>query len=239
MSKKIITFTIFSIAFIMFGIVMTVYGILKVSTIYVERDFPSTYLDQNRNLIVYLPPGYDLEITKRYPVLYMLDGEEYFIENKELSKHQWSMKKTLDRLIKEGKLDKMIVVGIYSSDQKAKEYSSTNDHPDGQLENFAEFVKNEVKPFVDRKFRTLKDPSMTGIAGASEASYASFAIGTENPTIFQKIGLLAPLAETLEEKLEPSPKKADHQRVWLDDNSSTEISLDERLEDMLLYLYTQ
>ncbi|WP_025026691.1 alpha/beta hydrolase [Caldalkalibacillus mannanilyticus] len=238
MSKKLIIFTIFSIGLILFGIIMTVFGIMNVSTLYVEHDFPSAFLEQDRNLIVYVPPGYDLEMHKRYPVLYLLDGELYFKENKEESRNEWSMKKTLDRLIKDGALDKMIVVGIYSTEDRKAEYSSTELlAEESRLEALTKFIVEEVKPFIDLRYRTLAGVGSTGIAGADLGGFAALYTGLKHTETFSKIGALSPEnSELLQENLlsaEKDQKKL--QRIWMD--TEEEQILDGRLENMLLYLY--
>jgi predicted alpha/beta superfamily hydrolase len=195
MSKKMIIFTILSIGLVIFGIIMTTIGILNISTVVVERDFHSEILNDDRNLIVYLPPGYDLDFFNRYPVLYMLDGERYFKERREESKYLWSMKKTLDRLIKEGSMDKMIVVGVYSTENRTDQYTPSFDEEyqaGGQVQDFTRFLIEELKPAMDKKYRTLSDAEYTGIAGSSLGGLASLYIGWNHPEVFSKIGALSP-----------------------------------------------
>lgn len=195
MSKKMIIFTVLSLSIILFGIVMTTIGIVSISTIVVEGDLHSEYLSEDQKLIIYLPPGYDLSFFESYPVLYMLDGERYFLESKEESKSQWSMKKTLDRLIKEGTINKMIVVGIYSTEKRIDNYTPSFDEglqAGGKLDQFNLFLNEEVKPLIDRKYRTLPDAEHTGIAGSSLAGLASLNIGLNHSDVFSKVGSMTP-----------------------------------------------
>lgn len=190
-----IIFTVLSLSIILFGIVMTTIGIVNLSTIVVKKDIHSDYLTEYQTLIIYLPPGYDLGFFDRYPVLYMLDGERYFLESKEENKTQWSMKKTLDRLIKEGKIDKMIVVGIYSTDNRTNDYTPTFDEEiqaGGELEQFTLFLKEEVKPLIDRNYRTLPEEEYTGIAGSSLGGLASIYLGVNHSDTFSKVGSMSP-----------------------------------------------
>lgn len=195
MNRKMIIFTILSLSIILFGIVMTTIGIVNLSTIVVKKDIHSDYLSENQKLIIYLPPGYDLGFFDRYPVLYMLEGERYFLESKEENKTQWSMKKTLDRLIKEGTLDKMIVVGIYSTDSRASDYTPSfvaELQAGGELEQFTLFLKEEVKPLIDRNYRTLPEVEYTGIAGSSLGGLASLYIGANHADTFSRVGAMSP-----------------------------------------------
>jgi predicted alpha/beta superfamily hydrolase len=195
MNKKIIIFTILSIGLVVFGIIMTVFGILNISTVVVEKDFHSDILIEDRDLTVYLPAGYDLDFFNRYPVLYMLDGDRYFMEKREDSKYLWSMKKTLDRLINEDALDKMIVVGIHSTENRRDHYTPSIDETfqaGGQVQDYTRFLIEELKPLIDRKYRTLPEAKYTGIAGSSLGGLASLHIGWNHPDVFSKIGALSP-----------------------------------------------
>jgi predicted alpha/beta superfamily hydrolase len=195
MNRKIIIFTSLSIGLVVFGIVMTVFGILNISTVVVEEDLQSEVLLEDLDITVYLPPGYDLDFFNRYPVLYMLDGERYFMEKREDSKYLWSMKKTLDRLIKEDEIEKMIVVGIHSTEKRMDHYTPSIDETyqaGGQVHDYTRFLIEELKPLIDRKYRTLPEAEYTGIAGSSLGGLASLHIGWNHPKEFSKIGALSP-----------------------------------------------
>lgn len=195
MNKNLIVITILSLCLIIFGIVMTVFGIMKLSNITVERNFPSHILDEEQNIIIYTPPGYSLKLNQKYPVLYLLDGENYFKERKEERRAEWSMQKTLDRLIKEERIQEMIVVGIYSTENRIKHYTPSLDqeyHGGGNALDFSRFITNELKTFIDRRYRTKAEAEYTGIAGSSLGGLTSLYIGWKQPEVFSKIGSLSP-----------------------------------------------
>jgi predicted alpha/beta superfamily hydrolase len=245
MNKNIIIFTILSIGLVIFGIIMTTIGILNISTLVVERDFHSKILNDDRNFIVYLPPGYDLDFFNRYPVLYMLDGERYFKERKEESKYLWSMKKTLDRLIKEGSLDKMIVVGVYSTEKRTDQYTPSFDEEyqaGGQVEEYTRFLIEEIKPAIDKKYRTLSDAEHTGVAGSSLGGLASFYIGWNHPEVFSKIGALSPSLwwNNYEIKKDISSDQDAHKdiKIWMD-TGKTDDTLDSPISEQVLIKETE
>lgn len=150
MNKNIIIITILSLCVIIFGILMTIFGIVKLSNLTVES-FPSSNLNEQIKLMIYTPPAYSLEYKQRYPVLYLLEGEKYFIERKEERRSRWSVQQTLDRLIKEERLPKLIVVGITSLDS----------YPN---QAFSQFLIEELVPYINTKYRTKARAIDTGIA---------------------------------------------------------------------------
>jgi predicted alpha/beta superfamily hydrolase len=240
MSKKIIIFTILSIGLVVFGIVMTVFGILNISTVVVERDFHSEILIEDQNFAVYLPPGYDLDFFNRFPVLYMLDGERYFMEKREDSKYLWSMKKTLDRLIKEGSLDKMIVVAIHSSKNRTDYYTPSIDESyqaGGQVQDYTRFLIEELKPLIDRKYRTLAEAEYTGIAGSSLGGLASLHIGWNHPDVFTKIGALSPSLwwdnYEIKNMISSDQNEEKNIKIWMD-SGTTDDTLEPPVSDEVL-----
>jgi predicted alpha/beta superfamily hydrolase len=248
MNKKIIIFSGVSIGIILFGITMTIVGLVKLSTVTLHRDVPSKVLNNERNLIVYLPPGYELSFTERYPVLYILDGELYFKERKEESKHKWSMKKTLDRLVIEEAIPKMIVVGIYSSEDRTNEYTpifGEATEGKGKLDDYAQFVINEVKPFIDMKYRTLTEPEHNGIAGKSLGGLASLYIGWKYPDVFSKVGAMSPYLQSEKNgsgneiiinelaSSSPTPQLDNDLQLWMDIGLPDELEESSISEDKL------
>jgi enterochelin esterase-like enzyme len=158
-----------------------------------------------RNLRVYLPPGYDSTSTRRYPVLYFQPGENGFVGSRSASSSSasWGIDTTLTTLIQTKQVPPMIVVGI---DQLVGdggvEFIPPNTYcyfgitPTGKIaassgDSYARMLVNEIKPFIDGRFRTLTDPASTGIMGSSIAGLSAFYIGMTYPTVFGRIGALS------------------------------------------------
>ncbi len=155
-------------------------------TVKYHKDFPSAYLDYTRDIVVWLPPGYEDE-DMSYPVLYMHDGQNLFDPATSAFGYDWQVDETATRLIGEGKMKRVIIVGIYSSPVRTIEYS-----PVHRGEDYARFLIEELKPFVDSHYRTLKDADNTAVMGSSMGGIISFHLAWEYPQVFRMAGCLSP-----------------------------------------------
>lgn len=176
------------------------------SRILTLSDFHATKLNNDRNIYLYLPPEYDVYPDKRYPVLYMHDGQNIFDPSTSSTGTSWEIHKTADRLISEGKIRELIIVGIafkergkefshYSWNKKAvkwNEYARFEYTIDGKGELYEDFIINDLKPYIDKNFRTLPDKDNTGLMGSSAGGLVTFNIGIRHPDIFSKLGIMSP-----------------------------------------------
>jgi predicted alpha/beta superfamily hydrolase len=133
----------------------------------VHEMFHSTVLSNDRKLLVYLPPGYD-KAADRYPVLYMHDGQNLFDAATSFA-GEWNADETADALIKTGTVKPVIIVGIENRGaERMDEYTPTRDADHGgKAHLYARFVVEEVKPFIDSTYRTLRDRRNTAVGGSS------------------------------------------------------------------------
>jgi predicted alpha/beta superfamily hydrolase len=186
-----------------------------------HENFKSAALGNARTLLVYLPPGYD-ETDERYPVLYMHDGQNLFDAGTSFIGVEWNVDETLERMIPDGEVAPVIVVGIYNTPDREFEYTPTQDRGRGKgggADRYARFIVDEVKPFIDETYRTLPDREHTGIMGSSLGGIASLYIAWTHPEVFSKVGAMstaywwsnAQILSVLED-LDP-PEGV---RVWLD-----------------------
>lgn len=157
----------------------------------VNDAFPMTKLNTTRRIWICLPTDYETS-TERYPVLYMHDGQNLFDVLTSYS-GEWEVDETMQRLEKEQKL-KIIIVGIDNSDNRNSEYTPYPNvqYGGGQGAAYADFVVNELKPFIDKNYRTKSDRANTGIMGSSLGGVISMYIGTEYAETFGKLGLFSP-----------------------------------------------
>ena len=88
-----------------------------------HRKFYSKTLNNRRDIIVWLPPSYKKEIHRRYPVLYMQDGQNVVDPKTAYIGIDWQIDETATRLIKSGDLQEIIIVGIYNTPERLEEYS--------------------------------------------------------------------------------------------------------------------
>jgi predicted alpha/beta superfamily hydrolase len=140
-------------------------------------DFPSRFV-KPRHVDIWLPPGYDS--TKRYPVLYMHDGQMLFDSTTTWNKKEWGVDEVLGKLMNENQISPCIVVGVWNSGPgrfadylPEKPWFSVNENwrkalmeepqarafPQGKpvSDNYLKFLVTELKPEIDKRFATLKN----------------------------------------------------------------------------------
>lgn len=157
----------------------------------------SRQLQSDRTVDVYLPPGYDYDSQRRYPVLYMHDGNNLFYPQLAFGRHPWHADIMLDRLINHGLMQPVILVGVFNSPGRDYEYTWTpmrfRGHSSGGGGHYyAHFLVDELKPLIDQSFRTLTGPEFTGTMGSSLGGLISWYLGLYFPFVFSRIGLISP-----------------------------------------------
>ena len=160
----------------------------------VHRDFYSSSLGDSRTIMVYLPPDYENE-EDSYPVLYLHDGQNVFDSATSFGGSEWEVDETAERLITEGRIKKIIIVGIYNSKDRDDEYTPSVDFSEGsggKVEYYANFIIDELKPFIDSNYRTLTSASDTAIMGSSLGGLCSLYLGWQYPHIFSMAGVISP-----------------------------------------------
>lgn len=120
---------------------------------------------------VYLPPGYDDEPGRRYPVLYMLDGQNVFDQETSFA-GEWEVDETCERLISAGEIDPIIVVGIANGETaRAHEYTPWPNPARGNVGGGADVhldaITQTLVPFINREYRTMPAAEHTAFAGSS------------------------------------------------------------------------
>jgi predicted alpha/beta superfamily hydrolase len=151
-----------------------------------HREIYSQIMDIRRDFFVWLPPGYDNNPSKNYPVLYMQDGQNLIDPKTSYAGKDWQVDETVTRLIKEYKIKEIIVVGIYNNKDRLEEYSDTE-----KGEKYLKFIIEELKAFVDSKYRTLPDNINTAIMGSSMGGLASFLAVWKHPEVFSMAGCMS------------------------------------------------
>ncbi|HEY2124768.1 MAG TPA: alpha/beta hydrolase-fold protein, partial [Chthoniobacterales bacterium] len=145
-----------------------------------------------RTVRIYLPRGYDQNLTRRYPVIYLHDGQNVFDPGGPFG--SWSADATATREMGQGRMREAILVGIDNDSARIPEYQPPNDSyqgTQGRADAYASFVINNVRPYVDTAFRTLNDPKNTVTIGSSMGGLVSLYLGREFST-FGKIAVMSP-----------------------------------------------
>ena len=143
-------------------------------------------MDKKLDFFVWLPAGYEANPSKSYPVLYMHDGQNLIDPKVSFAGRDWQVDETITKLIKEYKIKEIIVVGIYNTSERLEEYSDTE-----KGEKYRKFITEELKPFVDSKYRTIADNKNTAIIGSSMGGLVSFLIAWKHPEIFSMAGCMS------------------------------------------------
>lgn len=125
----------------------------------------STILGETRPYRVLLPRGYDEHTDRSYPVLYMHDGQNVFDIGPFGS---WEADEIANDLIRTGRMREIIIVGIDNTggNNRFRDYVPDGD-PFGQGQNYAAFIREELKPIIDATYRTLPGSATTGSMGSS------------------------------------------------------------------------
>jgi predicted alpha/beta superfamily hydrolase len=161
-----------------------------------HRRFASKFLSTRRDLVVYLPPGYDDTSRTRYPVLYLQDGQNLFDPQTAFGGTDWQADVTADQLIYRASIPPLILVGIYNTGvRRISEYTPTRDprsKKGGKAGRYAQMLAREIKPFIDTEYRTAKSAASTGVGGSSLGALASLTAGLSYPGVFGRLALISP-----------------------------------------------
>ena len=163
------------------------------------HEFQSRIFHNTRMLRVWLPPGYSHTENegRHYPVFYLNDGQNLFDPATAYIGIDWEVGKTAARLIGEGQVPPMIVVGIDNARKdRAKEYLPYRSmHPPvlrPQGKRYPDFLLNEVMPFVYQRYRIARGPENTGLGGSSLGAIISLYTVMDRPGIFGRLLLESP-----------------------------------------------
>jgi predicted alpha/beta superfamily hydrolase len=195
-----------------------------------HRAFPSKVLGNRRDVLVYLPPGYSRLSRQRYPVLYLHDGQNVFDAATSFAGVEWGVDETAQQLIRRRLIEPLIVVAIANmGEDRIHEYAPTpgvievkekrKKRSRGLARVYGQFLIEELKPYIDRKYRTKREAEFTGIGGSSLGGLVTLAIGILFPHVFTRLIVMSPsiwwddfsiyrLVDMIEEK--------SALRIWLD-----------------------
>ncbi len=166
----------------------------RAGTLVKVNNFSSPQLGNTRTLRIYLPPSYSLNPLKRYPVLYMHDGQNLFEAATAYGGVEWKVDETANSLINNGQMDEVMVVGIDNGGGgRIYEYTPCCDpqYGGGGADVYERFILETVKPYIDQSYRTLPGNKNTALMGSSLGGLVSFYIGRRQPQVFSKLGALS------------------------------------------------
>ena len=151
-----------------------------------------------RGIHVYLPPSYATQPQRRYPVLYLHDGQNVFSSagtNCAFGWGNWELDKIADELSRAGKMREIIMVALDNSLARYEEYCGSHRAAgamtNSAFENYAALLVTELKPRIDREYRTLPDAAHTAVMGSSMGGICSLVLAWEHPEIFGGVASLS------------------------------------------------
>jgi enterochelin esterase-like enzyme len=165
------------------------------------RDVASPRLQHARHVSIYLPPQYAADPAARFPVIYAHDGQNLFDPRIANTGVDWGVDEAMEALTAEGAIEPAIVVGIWSTPDRRLEYAPagvlalvSDDVKADAAEEFPEdlrvgdaylrFIVEELKPRVDREFRTRPGRDSTFLMGSSMGALISVYGMAEYPDVF-------------------------------------------------------
>lgn len=167
------------------GTVKTIVGQITGAVKYHPNFKGENLLD--RDIIVWLPPTYESAKKERFDVLYMHDGQNLFDPKTSSFGVDWRLDETMDSLLAAKKIKPHIVVGIYNTKDRSSEYLPAEKGTD-----YMKFLVHQLKPFIDKNYRTNTGRNHTSVGGSSMGGIISFALAWEYPDVFSKAICMSP-----------------------------------------------
>jgi predicted alpha/beta superfamily hydrolase len=209
--------------------------------IHQHNNFPSDHVSA-RHVHVWLPDDYEQQPKVQYSVLYMHDGQNLFNPKTATAGETWGVAETLSRLMNAGTIRPTLIVGIFNSPHRMTEYWPERPltHPNGKkllqkfraaaqqplsADKYLRFLVGELKPFIDRTYRTQPVRKETFIMGSSMGGLISLYALCEYPAIFQGAGCVSthwPVVEgVIVPYLEEALPQAGQHKLYFDYGTAT------------------
>jgi enterochelin esterase-like enzyme len=163
------------------------------------HEFRSRIFKNTRFLRVWLPPGYDdpQNSGRYYPVLYLNDGQNLFESSTAFGGVEWGVDETADRMIREGAIPPMIIVGIDNTGKdRMREYMPHSSMHPMMLRvkgrHYPDFLMKETMPFVEHTYRVATGPENTGLGGSSLGALIALYTAIARPGVIGRLLLESP-----------------------------------------------
>jgi enterochelin esterase-like enzyme len=192
--------------------------------LHLHAAFASRYLPDKRDILVYVPPGYEGEAERRYPVLYLNDGQNLFDPRTSfIPGRTWQVQEHADAAIFAAEVEPLLIVGIYNTPARLSEYTHERDGKmgGGNAAQYGLTLTEGILPFIAERYRVRTDRDSTGLGGSSLGGLVTLYLGLRHAPIFGKLAVLSPSVwwnhkSILRYVNELSPEIWDRPRVWLD-----------------------
>ena len=190
-----------------------------------HSQFSSVYLPDARDIIVYLPPGYDEQPERTYPVLYMHDGQNLFDGRTSfIPGRTWQVRENADAAIEAGEVEPLLIVGLYNTgEHRLAEYTHDENQKmgGGEADCYGLMITRELMPWIASQYRVRQDRGSTGVGGSSLGGLVSLFLGLRHPEHFGKLAVMSPSVWWNHKSIvgyvnEHAPQLWERPRIWLD-----------------------
>lgn len=200
------------------------------------RKFPSKYLGNERDVVIWLPPDYETDDGTRYPVIYAQDGQNLFDPATAFAGVDWQLDETAESLIRQKAVQPFIIAGLWNTPARKEEYTPLRGR------KYARFIIEEVKPYIDAHFRTQPGREATAVLGSSLGGLISFYLAWWHPETFSMAACIsaswmwnkAAVFEDIKNDPMPNPRI----RLYMDHGSEGDegryMSVFKRMRDTLI-----
>ncbi|HEX4039662.1 MAG TPA: alpha/beta hydrolase-fold protein [Acidobacteriaceae bacterium] len=191
----------------------------------VHERFASRALGNERTISVYVPPGYEEDNRRAYPLLVLHDGQNLFDPATSFIRGRtWQVAEHADAAIEAGEVEPLIIAGVANAgDRRLAEYTPTRDWKlgGGDAARYEEMILRELLPFLHAEYRLRAGAAETGLGGSSLGGLVSLWMGMRRPDLFGRLAVLSPsiwwnhryilrYVDDLAAEVQPRP------RIWLD-----------------------
>jgi len=188
--------------------------------------FPSRALQRSCRVRILLPAGYQATATRRYPVLYVQDGQNLFDDHESFSGQAWHLDRIITELVNSGQIEALIVVASdHAGSERLAEFAHQDRIHAGQAisargSRYEEFLADELKPHIDRLFLTRPEAEANALMGSSMGGLVSLNIALRRSHQFGAVAALSPSCwwnpAALKADLQRYRKELSGLKIWLD-----------------------
>jgi enterochelin esterase-like enzyme len=190
-----------------------------------HAEFRSRILKGTRDVIVYVPPGYEEQAERAHPLLILQDGQNLFDPTTSFIRGQtWRVAETADEVIGAGDVAPVVIAGVANGGEKRlTEYTPSRDWKmgGGDAGRYGEMVIAELLPFLRSAYRVTRDAAQTGIGGSSLGGLVSLWLGFQHAETFGKLAVLSPSVWWNHKYIvsyvnDRAPELTRRPKIWLD-----------------------
>lgn len=159
----------------------------------VQTRFRSAVLNEDRPILIYLPPGYNTQTARRYPVLYLLHGYGGFNLWPQTTEWElWGLKDVAEQLMNTGDIQPMIIVQPNGYMENGAPSYFFNHGPGTDGKRWGDYIWQDVVNYIDKNYRTIPQRTSRAIGGFSLGGQGALSLALRHPDVFAIVGAHSP-----------------------------------------------